>query len=59
VRTEITGENKETDAVTPVPLVERVPHAAGAIVFAGIEKGMDIHIRLAHAESAAIAVCAA
>jgi len=57
VRTEMTGENKETDAVTPVSLVERVPHAAGAIIFAGIEKGMGI--RLARAESAAIAVCAA
>jgi hypothetical protein len=53
----MTSENKETDAVTPVSLVERVPHAAGAIVFAGMEKGMGI--RLARAESAAIAVCAA
>jgi hypothetical protein len=59
VRTEISSENKETDAVTPVPLVERVLHAAGAIIFAGMEKGMDIRIRLAHAGSAAIAVCAA
>jgi len=57
VRTEITGENKETDVVTSVLPVERVPHAAGAIIFADMEK--DMGIRLAHAKSAAIAVCAA
>jgi hypothetical protein len=54
---EITGENKETDVTTSVLPVERVPWAAGAIIFAGMEKGIDI--RSARAESAVIAVCAA
>ena len=54
MRTEITGENKETDVVTSVLPVESVLLAAGAIIFAGMEKGIDIW--LARIVSAAIAV---